>query len=118
MLHKTLISIGLLLCLTSLVFAQDRPILQDETAQANWRENLQYLIEKMPTVHPNLYWRTPEADFKILAAELDGDIPYLTEEQIKVRADANRRTRRWTYPNRHFPARIQFSYVWSAPVYV
>lgn len=85
MLHKTLMTLLFLFCLTSLVYAQERPIIQDQAAQAAWREDLQYLLEKMPTVHPNLYWRTPEADFEKLVTELDGDIPYLTDEQIKVR---------------------------------
>ncbi len=84
MLNKTLIALLMLLCLTSIVAAQNHPTLQDETAQSAWREDLHQMYEKMQTAHPNLFWRTPEADFKKLAAQLDRDIPYLTDEQIKV----------------------------------
>jgi hypothetical protein len=85
MLHKTLITIGLLLCLTSVIFAQDSSAIQNEAAQSAWREDLHLMYEKMQTTHPNLFWRTPEADFKQMVADLDADIPSLTDEQIKVR---------------------------------
>ncbi|MBI1277820.1 MAG: hypothetical protein GC179_06805 [Anaerolineaceae bacterium] len=85
MLHKTLTIILLLLCIALTASAQDRPILQTDAAQTAWREDLKFMYEKMQTAHPNLFWRTPEADFKKLVADLDADIPYLTDEQIKVR---------------------------------
>ncbi len=85
MLHKTLITILLLLGLTSIVFAQDRPTLQDETAQSAWRDDLNQMYTKMQSAHPDLFWRTPQADFEKLVTNLDVDIPYLTDEQIKIR---------------------------------
>ena len=85
MLRKTLISILWLFCLTSIAVAQNRPTLQDETAQSAWREDLHQMYDKMQTAHPNLFWRTPRADFEKMVTNLDADIPYLTDEQIKVR---------------------------------
>ncbi len=82
---KTFITLLLMLCLISIASAQDRPIIQTDAAQTEWREDLKFMYEKMQTQHPNLFWRTPEADFEKLVADLDTDIPYLTDEQIEVR---------------------------------
>ncbi|MEZ4668375.1 MAG: hypothetical protein R3E39_10710 [Anaerolineae bacterium] len=78
-----------LLCLVVLTFSvvhaqAERAVVQDETAQAAWREDVQYMAEQMPRRHPNLFWRVSEADFNQAIADLDADIPYLTDEQIKV----------------------------------
>ncbi len=84
MLRKTIVAMLLLFTFTTLVSAQDRPLLQDAAAQTAWREDLHVMAERLPKAHPNLFWRMTEADFQKAIDALDADIPYLTEEQIKV----------------------------------
>jgi hypothetical protein len=84
MMRKIVFLLAFVACLVSVTVAQDRPVLQDEAAQAAWRDDLRVMMERMQNMHPNLFWRTPEADFKQAAAALDADIPYRTDEQIKV----------------------------------
>ena len=81
MMRKLMSTLLLILCLTSIVSAQDIPAIQNESAQAAWREDLRELYKKMQTQHPKLFWRTPEADFQKLVTELDKDIPTLTDDQ-------------------------------------
>ncbi|MBA3872084.1 MAG: hypothetical protein H0X30_23305 [Anaerolineae bacterium] len=85
MMRKLMSTLLLILCLTSIALAQDIPAVQNESAQAAWREDLRELYEKMQTKHPKLFWRTPQADFQKLVTELDKDIPTLTDDQIKVK---------------------------------
>ncbi len=84
MMRKIVLLLSFVICLVSVVSAQDHSILQSEAAQIAWRDDLRVMFEKMQTAHPNLFWRTPEADFKQAVAKLDADIPYRTDEQIKV----------------------------------
>jgi hypothetical protein len=69
---------------TFTVSAQNRSVIQDAAGQANWRDDLQLLAERMPQSHPKLFWRVKEKDFKAAIAKLDADIPYLTDEQIQI----------------------------------
>jgi hypothetical protein len=79
-----LLHVVLLLTVTT-AFAQDnRPVIQNEAAQLGWREDLQHMAARMPQMHPHLFWRVSEADFNKAVADLDTNIPYLTDEQIKV----------------------------------
>lgn len=85
MLRKTLwlLLFCLSVCLTAA--AQERAVLQEESAQAAWREDLQVMWEGMQRIHPNLFWRMTAGEFEQAVTLLDADIPYLTDEQIKVR---------------------------------
>lgn len=85
MLRKTiwLLLIYLLLCVTTT--AQERPITQPNAAQAAWREDLQLMADGMQRIHPNLFWRITPEQFAQVVEALESDIPYLTDEQIKVR---------------------------------
>lgn len=84
MLNKVTIVLLMVLCLSTRTLAQNRPVIQDEAAQNAWRDDLQQMYQKMQSAHPNLFWRTPQADFEKMVAKIDADIPYLTDEQIKV----------------------------------
>lgn len=72
----------MLLVLLTPVAAQARTILQDEAAQAGWREDVDYLVEQIFRVHPNPTFRYPEARFQMQAQQLKAEIPYMTDNQI------------------------------------
>jgi hypothetical protein len=77
----------LLLCLicllmASLARAQERTVLQDEASQAAWQEDLDFMMEKITTEHPNPYFRFSEAEFDAKVDALSTEIPYLTDDQI------------------------------------
>jgi hypothetical protein len=78
------ICILVLLLLAFGSFAQERPLLRDEEAQAAWREDLQVMAEQMEARHPNLFWRVSEEDFRQAVNDLDAEIPYLTDNQIII----------------------------------
>ena len=84
MFRKALVIIWLILGMMSVASAQDRPVIQSDTAQAAWRDDLHVMFDRMQKAHPKLFWRTPEADFEQAVAALDADIPYRTDEQIQV----------------------------------
>lgn len=66
------------------VFAQERVTVQTDEAITAWREDLARLESAMQEIHPNLYWRFPQTVFQQAFAELDAQIPTLTDEQIKT----------------------------------
>lgn len=72
----------LCLILFTSAFTNQRVEIQDAAAQAAWREDLQFMAERMEARHPNLFWRVSEADFRTMVSSLDASIPYLTDEQI------------------------------------
>jgi hypothetical protein len=72
----------LLTYLSTTIVAQARIIIQDAEAQAAWREDLQVAVERMEAIHPNLFWRTPEEEFRQQVDDFDAEIPYLTDNQI------------------------------------
>ncbi len=82
--RKTFLVLVLIACYLSGVDAQDRAVIQGEVAQTAWRNDLRLMYDRMQTMHPNLFWRTPEDEFKQAVTTLDADIPYRTDEQIKV----------------------------------
>lgn len=50
-----------------------------------WREDLQYLVRKLPKVHKNAFAIMSEQTFKAHAEQLDRDLAGLTGDQIVVR---------------------------------
>ncbi len=52
---------------------------------AAWREDVEYLRDRLPEHHPNLYHKTPQADFDTAFESLLAKIPDLTDEQIVTR---------------------------------
>lgn len=70
--------------IVSVGLAQDHPVIQDASQQIAWRDDLRVMNERMQKTHPNLFWRTSQADFNRAVAALDSEIPYLSDEQIKV----------------------------------
>ncbi len=75
-----LVLLGVLL-LTGGFTNQPAPV-QDEQAQTAWREDLHFMADRMEAIHPNLFWRVSEADFRQMVSTLDAEIPHLTDEQI------------------------------------
>lgn len=65
-------------------YANDRPLIQDEDEQTAWREDLQLAVQRMEAIHPNLFWRVSEEEFRQQVNDLDAEIPYLTDEQITL----------------------------------
>lgn len=63
---------------------EERPVQQDPTEQAAWREDLAYADQRLRDVHPNLFWRTSEAEYSAWVQTLHDDIPYLTDDQIAL----------------------------------
>lgn len=57
---------------------------QSETSVNAWREDLNYLAQRMIAVHPNLFWRVSEGDFQTAVSGLEEKIPTLSNEQIIV----------------------------------
>lgn len=64
--------------------AREQPILQSTEAQSAWREDLQVLAQRVESMHPDLFWRVSETDFRTMVSQLDADIPQLTDNQIIV----------------------------------
>lgn len=56
--------------------------MQSEAAQVAWREDLDYLAQRLETFHPNLYFYRSQSEFESTIRELDMNIPYLTNEQM------------------------------------
>jgi len=81
---RKLLILLITLLITSQVFAQERQIFQDETAQAAWAEDIDYLLEKLQARHPNPHFRFSAAEFEQVAAELKAELPYLTDDQIQM----------------------------------
>lgn len=50
-----------------------------------WREDLRYLAEQMPSKHKSLFHTMTEAEFRAAVAQLDTDIPKLNNDEIFVR---------------------------------
>ncbi len=70
MLNKMMAILLAVLCLSTRMLAQDRPVLQNGASQSAWRDDLHLMYEKMKTAQA--------------VTQLEADIPYLTDEQIKV----------------------------------
>jgi tetratricopeptide (TPR) repeat protein len=51
---------------------------------AGWQADLQFLAERMPKQHPNLFRRISKADFDTAVRQLNDRIPAATEEEILV----------------------------------
>jgi len=51
---------------------------------ANWREDLQFLVRCFKDIHPRPFWRTSETEFDSLVAHVDRRIPELDDPQIAV----------------------------------
>ena len=48
----------------------------------NWRDDLQTLTTSLPNLHPNLFFQTSRTAFQQAAANLDQQIPQLSDSQI------------------------------------
>ncbi len=63
--------------------AVSRPL--DAAGVAHWREAGTRILRVLETKHPNPWFRLPEADFQRQVADLDRDLPRLTEQQAVLR---------------------------------
>lgn len=82
MLRKLICALMLLLVIPT--SAQERAPAQSAEAVAAWRADLDTLAREMERIHPNLYWRLSRDEFAAAFAALAAELPYLTDEQIKV----------------------------------
>jgi hypothetical protein len=79
---KPILILMFLLFVSSLVVAQERETLQDEAAQAAWREDIDFLIEKLLDIHPDPFYRFPETELMAAGERLKTDLPFMTENEI------------------------------------
>lgn len=63
--------------------AVTRPL--DAQGVAHWREAETRILHALEKKHPNPWFRLPEADFQRQVADLDRDLPRLTERQVVLR---------------------------------
>jgi hypothetical protein len=54
------------------------------TRDGRWSQDVQYLAAQLPYLHVDPFTRTTRADFEQAAAQLNADIPKLTDQQIVV----------------------------------
>ncbi|MDX1436558.1 MAG: hypothetical protein R3335_07095 [Anaerolineales bacterium] len=57
---------------------------RDVESTAAWRADLAVLVEGMLEIHPDLFWRIPENEFRAAVEALDAKIPELTDRQIII----------------------------------
>lgn len=49
-----------------------------------WRADLRFLATRMPEIHPNLFWRVSEDEFRQAVSDLELSLPRWTHQQIIV----------------------------------
>lgn len=64
---------------------EEKKRLQDADSEAAWREDIEYLQQRLPNAHPDPYHTISEADFDAAYDSLLAELPYLSDEQIVVR---------------------------------
>jgi hypothetical protein len=79
---KCLLTILFLLSMNWTVVGQESVEMQDERAQRAWREDVDFLIEKIMDIHPSPFYRFAQAEFHEVSEHLKDNIPFLTESQI------------------------------------
>jgi hypothetical protein len=62
------------------------PASGNEVDVATWRSDVDFIVEKIASIHPNPWYRISANEFAIHADELKADLPALEEEEIIVRA--------------------------------
>jgi len=66
---------ALLMCAPARVFA---------ITAAQWLADLQYLVARLETTHPNLFFHVSAQDFNAAVNNLNQSIPHLSDDQITV----------------------------------
>ena len=61
------------------------PAQQPDLGEAQWRQDIAYLIGTLTAVHPAPYHRIPEAQFRTAAQSLERDLAHLSAEQVALR---------------------------------
>src|SRR5688572_33512257 len=72
----------LILFVFSHAAAQERTAIQDEAAQQAWAEDVDYLLDRIITMHPEPYHRFTQVELEQAASDLKVELPYLTDQQI------------------------------------
>jgi hypothetical protein len=62
----------------------DPPPPPAETRDGRWVQDVDYLAGQLTRLHPNLFFRTPRADFERLVDELRRSVPSLEDDEIAV----------------------------------
>jgi hypothetical protein len=62
----------------------EQAMIQTEQAQQAWREDLNYVAERLRTQHPKAFYRVSEQEFQRAVDDLDAQIPYLTDDQVRI----------------------------------
>ena len=62
----------------------DAPPSPAATRDARWAQDVDYMTSQLTRLHPNLFFRTPRAEFEAAAQQLKDEVPRLQDHQIKV----------------------------------
>jgi len=69
-----------------LVILSVGPASASEGDVAEWRSDVDFIVEKITSIHPNPWYRISQDEFTVHAEKLKEDLPALDEEEIIVRA--------------------------------
>jgi len=91
---------------------------QPTSKPSDWRKDLHVLSTNLPLLHPNFFFQVPRVVFDNAVAQLDHDIPSLTNEQVIVGmaeivamagdAHTNLSLNQCAVPFRSYPIRLQW----------
>lgn len=51
---------------------------------AAWREDIATFWDRLPLIHPNPFWRTPEDEFGAIVSDLSARVPDLSDDEIEL----------------------------------
>ncbi len=51
---------------------------------AAWREDIATFWDRLPLIHPNPFWRTPEDEFEADVSDLSARVPALSDDEIEL----------------------------------
>ena len=76
----------ILIMITVIAGCGDSAVSEDpeDSRDAQWREDLAHLVDRMNEIHPDLYHTVDRSVFEQAHARLDSDIPSLNDDQIFV----------------------------------
>lgn len=61
-----------------------KPLSQDEPTYEKWAEDVDTLVEKLPKLHKNLFFKISQEEFHALASQFKQSLPELNEDEFQV----------------------------------
>lgn len=59
-------------------------LFQDKPAHEKWAEDVDILVEKLPELHKNLFFKVSQEEFSAMAAQFKQRLPELNEDEFQV----------------------------------